>query len=363
MKKLLAIALGAAAMLAACSGHKGWKVEGQLQGSADSCQLVLEGFNGAKWYVIDTLALSNGKFSYASPQASPYSDIYRLTMDGKSIYFPIDSIETITIDAKAQNFDIDYELSGSAAAQAMAQVDKQVARAVAAQGVAAALADSVLKRELNEIVLSDSTGVVAYYIVNKTVGGRKLYDDNNRKDVAIVGAAANILNVKDANDPRAMYLANRYKQARRQSGLTPGYTLEVPESGLVEIELYDVNGHKQKLSDTAKGAGITLLSFTNYGVDGSLAYNMELNRLYDLYKGKNIAIYQVSVGEDEVEWRQAAMNLPWTAVRNSDADGDTYMLLYNVDVIPLTFVIDRNGDLQERVVDPSQLEGAIRKHL
>ena len=82
--------------LTACNSEKSWEVKGQIDNSPESKMLVQASENG-RWYTLDTIEIkSDGTFAYKhSP--SGYPDIYRLTLDGKSIYFPIDSIESVTV--------------------------------------------------------------------------------------------------------------------------------------------------------------------------------------------------------------------------------------------------------------------------
>uniref|UniRef100_UPI001959E02A DUF4369 domain-containing protein n=1 Tax=Barnesiella sp. CU968 TaxID=2780099 RepID=UPI001959E02A len=81
-----------------------FKVSGEVEGGADR-SLVLEksDFYG-RWIPVDSVRIkSSGKFEMESDApASP--EIYRLSLDGKFIYFPVDSIESITVDSPAANF-------------------------------------------------------------------------------------------------------------------------------------------------------------------------------------------------------------------------------------------------------------------
>ena len=86
--KLITIALTSLALVAgACSGEKGWTVDGVVDGG-EGRKLALEGFNNSRWYVIDSISVaSNETFAYHSAKPAPYPEILRLTLDGNSIYF------------------------------------------------------------------------------------------------------------------------------------------------------------------------------------------------------------------------------------------------------------------------------------
>ncbi|MDE6134581.1 MAG: hypothetical protein K2F79_03295, partial [Muribaculaceae bacterium] len=83
---------------------------------------------------------------------------------------------------------------------------------------------------------------------------------------------------------------------------------------------------------------------------------------YELYHSKGLEIYQIAFDDDEVAWKQAAANLPWTAVWNSPADGSALLYTYNVGAVPMTFVINRHGDISERVTDPAMLPKTVAKY-
>lgn len=364
-KSLFFIGCAALLLLAACSGSKGWKVTGTVQNAQEGDKIALQGFNGASWYLIDSLDLdSKGGFAYASPQPASHPDIYRIGYKGKAIYFPIDSIDAIEIYSDALSFDQGYGLAGTPAAVQMMEVDNRIADAVATKGTAYVRTDSVFKRELNDIILRDSVGIIAYYLVNKTIGGEPLYSTDRRQDVKMLGAVANKFSTEYPNDPRTGYLIERFRGGRNATGMGgPGQVIEANVVNLFELNLYDVKGVKRSLIETAENAGVTLLSFTSYEIDNSVPYNVELNRLYELFKPQKIAIYQVALDEDEVQWMQAAQNLPWIAVRQDPTNVGEDIIRYNVTTIPVTFIINGAGELVERVDDPTQLETAIRKHL
>ena len=271
-------AIAAIAILAACSGSTGWKIKGTLEGAEKGEKIALEGFNGATWYPIDSLAVGdNGSFSYNAPQATAHPDIYRISLNGASIYFPVDSIETVTINANAGNFASGYTLEGSDDAVAMMNVDLKIAESIAAVGIDSTLVSAPLKKELNEILLADSTGLVAYYVINKTLGNKPLYNPNVRKDLNMIGAIANKFISYKPNDPRTQALKNRFLEARRASGLFIPSEIEVPTISLIDINLPNVKGQKKSLQEVAKANKVTLLCFTSFDVDASPAINIALN--------------------------------------------------------------------------------------
>ncbi len=364
MRQISYLAIAAIAALAcACSGHKGWEVSGNVSNAPDNSKLAVQGFNGANWFLIDSVTVaSDGNFAYSAESPAPNPDIYRIGYNGKSIYFPIDSADKVVVEADAEHFDTGYALAGTPLAVQMMTIDKEIAETVAAKGANFVATDSACKRNLNDIILADSTGVLAYYLINKNVGGKPLYSIDRRDDLKMIGAVANKFTMNHPDDPRTKFLTQRFV-ANKPRYTAAADSLPVEVLGLFELKLYDPKGNLRSLTETAKGAGVTLLSFTSYQLENSVAYNVILNRLYEKYAPNKIAIYQVAIDSNEVEWMQAAKNLPWVAVRQDPNEVSEDIVHYNLTTIPVTFVIDRNGDIVERVDNPEELESAIRKHL
>lgn len=361
MKRILIPAL--AALAAACSGTHGWSVEGTVEGG-EGRKMAIEGFNAGRWYVIDSVEIGRGgSFAYEAAAPAAVAEVLRLNLDGRSIYFPVDSIDRLTVEAHAADFGGAYTLTGTPAAEKIVAIDRMIADAVAAKGTEGALTDSVLKTRLNEIAINDSTCIAAYYIINKNIGGRALYDLSQRRDLGIVGAVAQRFADLRPDDARTKWLSGIYLTARRLNnpGAGNSVSVEAQESGLIDIVRYDNRGAEQSLAKVAGKGGVTILSFTSYDAESSPAYNVVLADLYKQYASQGLQIYQIAFDADEVEWKRKADNLPWITVWNSPVDGADVLMHYNVGAVPMTYVIDRQGVIAERVPNPADLAAAVRK--
>lgn len=359
-------AIALIALLTGCDKSNEWTVEGRIENAGGKTMYIEASTNG-RWYVLDSLQLpDNGKFAY-SHKAMGFPDIFRLRLDDRTLYFPIDSIETVTVSSKADAFDQDHTLSGSPEAERMLAVDKMTIDAVNRLG-SAALGDSLLKRDLASMLLTDPAGIVSYYIINKRIGGVAIFNPTDRRDLGIIGAVANAYLQQRPGDPRTPYLEQLYLsnfgQRMREKGIAPRDTVVAGEIGLFDITLYDDKGVQHRLSDLVRQGKTVLLNFTLYAAEGSPAFNAMLNDLYRKYHDKGLEIYQISVDDDEFAWNQSARNLPWITVWNSAAlDGNRYLLQYNVQDLPTCFIITPDGEVGKRVTDMNQLDSAIAGYL
>ncbi len=127
---------------------------------------------------------------------------------------------------------------------------------------------------------------------------------------------------------------------------------DVKEVSYPDLELTDIYGKKHTLS--AYDGKVVLLYFWSALNPKSNNINADLKALYEEYHDKGFEIYQVSVDSDKESWIAAIsqQNMPWPSLYTA---GDMRVVdLYNVEKIPTTYIIDRNGDIkavEENIAD------------
>ena len=346
--------------LTACNSNE-WNVEGTIDGGKGHL-LTLEASSNGGWYMLDTLTLKSDNFEFSQPAAG-YPDIYRLSMNGKSVYFPVDSIETVTLKTSLDNFGSEYTLEGSEETAMIMEVEKRVSDVVKAKGEKAIATDENLKRDLANIIVANPSGIVAYYIINKKVGNTPLFSANVKSDLRVIGAVANAYSELRPNDPRTNYLKTLYLANKAQFANVAGSdTIVVAQTHIFDINLKNPDGKDVSLADVASKGKVVLLNFTSMTADESPAFNIELAKIYNEYKNRGFEIYQVSVDEDEYAWQKAAKNLPWISVY-AGVNNPKCLVEYNVNYIPALFVIDRNGEIAERITDITKIKTIVSKYL
>lgn len=358
-------AVSAAAILTSCSDSNQWTVNGSIEGAANR-HIAIEAADNGVWLPVDTLSTdAEGKFTYSHAPMG-YPDIMRLSMDGNYIYFPIDSIETINLTTSADNFADAAVITGSESAERIQSVDKRIKQSIDSLGVAGALTDSLLKRDLSQMILANPAGIVSYYIICKQIGNHFLFDPSQSNDNRVLGAVANSFNEQRPNDPRTGFLKTVYLRNRANTNPQSGADsqFEVKEVDFFDIALTDNNGHEHKLSDVVAKNKVVLLNFTVYGTELSPALNVALGEVYSKHHGNGFEIYQVAIDEDELYWKQSAKNLPWITVYNPPvAPGSRQILTnYNVQAVPVSFLIV-NGQLLQRVDNYEKLPSLVAKNL
>lgn len=371
-----------AALICSCSSdpaHKslgdGWTIKGTINDAADKT-LYVEASKFNNWYLLDSLVIgADGTFSFQAAQPDTVPSVYRLRMGDRYIYFPADGAETITLDGSAKDFSRGYKLSGTKAAADFSTIDSLINSTVDRIGVQAALSDSLLKQRLNLIINRDTTCIVSYYIIGKFIGGTPYYDLTDSHDIAILGNAANNFAVHRPKDIRAEELLRRYQAARaelrRNSPNRRVREIQIGDDQIigrpkVDMRLYDRTGRLHDFDRVASAGKVTILNFTRYDGQASPANTVALNKIYEKYGKSGVQIYQVAFDPDEIEWRQNAANMPWTSVWATPEHHADIMMAYNVnpvDAPPVSFVINRKGEIVERVSDPDKLDACVAAQL
>lgn len=345
-------------MLAACSEPR-WSAAGTVEGAAGR-RIIAEAPDGrGGWYPVDTATIADDGTFLITGTPFGHPELLRLSLDGAQAYFPVDSIEQISFSASAADFQKSARISGTPSADRMQQANDLIAAAVAKNGAAAAASDAQLKRSLAELMLQDPADITSYYLVFHNVGGARLFNPADRRDLRIIGAVANAFTQQRPADPRTPLLKELYLSSKAAVSPSQPVVLQAPSIGYPDIALADEKGATRRLSDAVAKGNVTLVSFIAYTADNSPATNVELNRIR---QAGGVEIYQIGVDPDEFQWRQSARNLPWTTVYNSPKDGVTVLATYNVTTLPVTFVINRQGELVERVDDITRLASTVNKY-
>ena len=350
-------------LMCSCNGGNKFKVSGTVDGAGDTTVLYLETNLNGMWYPIDSVSTDGDKFSFKA-DAIDYPNIYRLVHGEDAIYFPIDSIDNLEINTDIKNFAENYTISGSVDAERMMKFDKELAKFVKA-GDFSSEAFKKWKEATSRELVSDAKSIVSYYIVNKYIGTKPLYDPEDNSDFKIIGAVTNAFSAYRPNDPRTPYLIEAYKDKlrirRAANGNIARDTIQAPQTGILDFSLSDKMGKLQSFKEVCSQGKVVILNFTIQNESFSPSLNKLLNDVYNKYHSKGLEIYQVSFDDDETTWRRAVARLPWIVTR--DSNGVVTALLYNVTEIPMIYLINRKGDIVGRVENIDLLEDTLKKYL
>ncbi|MCR4764649.1 MAG: redoxin domain-containing protein [Bacteroidaceae bacterium] len=383
MKKTVLLVLFAT-LITACGGNKQqFKVEGQVEG-ADGKTLYFEqaALNGI--LLADSVKLGSSgsfKFYHEAPEAP---DFYRLRIEDKIINFCVDSTETIHVEADYAKFATDYTIADSDNNLKIKELSLMLA---ALQEKVNQLTDSYNANKISNLIFTDSLAHMinayknevkakyiyaapntpyAYHALFQRVGQYTLFDPlSDKEDVRAFGAVATSFNNLYPHSERAKNIYNIAIKGMRNvrqadSGIEVNKN-EVAETGIIDIELRDIDGNVRKLSDLS--GKVVVLDFTTYQADYSADHNLLMREVYAKYAGRGLEIYQVSLDTNEHFWKTAADKLPWVCVREPRGAYSDLLNLYNFQSLPAVYVINRDNELSARVDNLENLEAALNKLL
>ena len=134
---------------------------------------------------------------------------------------------------------------------------------------------------------------------------------------------------------------------------------KVTEADIIDIVLPDNNGVTRRLTDL-KGK-VVLLDFHVFAADGSSERILALRELYNKYHDRGLEIFQVSLDEDAHFWKTQTAALPWVSVRDDKGASQPY--LYQVQAVPVDYIINRDNQVVLGPREIKNLETDIAKYL
>lgn len=361
-------------------------IKGKIS-NADSTVLYLEKRGLDHTVSIDSIKLdADGNYSLRGDVPEYGGEFYVMKLNNQVINIAVDSIEEIIINADKQTFATKYTVQGSNDCQKMQEVtlaqyelantfrqlmSKYKAREITAEVFSQQTNQAIgnYKVVAQKVILSDYSGMAAYYALFQKVDGLLIFDILEKSDLRLFQSTATSWKYKRPDSSRAKQLEQFVLQAlanirsrenseNRLQKMTQNNVINAQE--YYNIMLPDKLGKSISLF-SFKGKPI-LLDFTSYDTEFSPEHNIQLNKLYNKY-GDKLIIYQVSLDSDDHIWRNVASNLPWTTVRDAKSIASELLTKFNIQYLPTIFLIDKKGDISRRVLASDNIDTEIKKIL
>lgn len=380
--KYLLLTLCAALIAGSCQQKKEeFTVNGQITGG-DEQMLYFEALSLNGIQKLDSVKLDrNGHFSFQG--ARPESpEFYRIRIDRQIINLAVDSTEEIQIKAQAADMGIHYTVEGSENCLTLQKIgQKQQATENAIRQIVndSRLTSGEKDRKIAELIqnyketikkdfiLNNPAAPSSYFALFQTINGNLIFNPvNDAEDIRWFAAVATAWDNLYPGSARSENLKNITLQGQRNTRKPQNTVVEISNekvkaTGIIDISLRNIRGEYRSLSEL-KGH-VVLLDFTAYSLPSSKERIMKLRELYNAYHEKGLEIYQISFDQGEHYWKTVSEPLPWICVFEPRGTGSDYLLLYNVQELPSSFLIDRNNDLKCRVTPETDLRGEIEKLL
>ncbi len=153
-------------------------------------------------------------------------------------------------------------------------------------------------------------------------------------------------------------LLSKYNNFRKQSRLL--ITEKAVVSSFPDIRLPDING--DTISVAASVNKLLLLTFWSPTNNDSYAAMSTFSSLYNKYHHQGLEIYNIALFDDTGYWRNLIKKLKIPGIHVIDETGIQSARLYNVQRIPSTVLLSREGILAINLFG-DRLEKEIRKNL
>lgn len=365
--------------LVACDNTPKFHVNGAIEGATDSTLHLeantLEGVKELKSTKLD----KDGKFDF-SADAPESPEFYVLRIGNKRIYFSVDSTETITFKANYATMTKEFMVEGSENAQKIRDIyvmqqDLQ-ARIIDLENNKSMypgdIADSIMKilelyktQMKNDYIFKEPGKTYSYYAVSQSItdlnGSFMLFNPvSNRDDVKCYAAVATAWQTLYPESDRTKQICNMAINGMKNTTVSNKRLVEiegakVSETGLIDIELPDINSNLRSLS-SLKG-NVVVLDFTMYSAKESAERTRIMRSIYEKYHKSGLEYYQVSLDEDTHFWKYSCENLPWVCVHETDG---TAVNLYRVQNLPTFFLINREGEV---VFRSDMMQGTLEENI
>lgn len=368
-------ALGIIAILslAAC-GQKGAVVSGTLD-NAEGETILLERLSSTDATVKDSIEIgSNGKFKLADPELTD-PGFYRIRIGQNNfVILLLDDGETAEVSGNALDFYKSYEVSGSEGSVKLRSLDKRMRQDyemtdslrksfMQLQASGQYNMDSV-KQSIDQIFLAAQEEKVAFVeqfisenpssLATLSAVQALKFDDN----VELFEAVASNLS---AAYPNSDYVKQFKKQlvnlrAQQQAEAKTGIGAVAPE-----IIVQTPDGETIKLSDF-KGK-ITMIDFWASWCKPCRMENPNVVRVYNQYKDKGFEIFGVSLDKDKDKWIEAIQQdgLTWKHGSELQFWQSSFVPAYNLNGIPMTYLLDENGVIIGKGLRGQQLEAKLQE--
>ncbi len=359
------ISLSLAGLLAACNGGKneGFELKGQFKNTNGEL-IFLEKLAPKGPVVVDsTLVNENGEFEFTN--YTPKIGFYRVrTTNENFAMLVLDSADRVNLSGDLKDLSSSYKATGSAETDLFVKYNSIVKhREVSLDSLQkvfmtliepfkmnTAKVDSISKT-LQEPYSALMNAIEAEMLVllNKNtnmyasmMGIQSLDPDKNVELYARLDAA---LSKKYPND----YNVNMFHQMLERSRAT------AIGAAAPDIKLPTPDGKEVALS-SLKGK-VVLIDFWASWCKPCRAEMPNVAKAYAKFKEKGFEIYGVSLDQDKEHWVEAIAKdgITWLQVGDLRPDNE-FIRKYNVETIPMTFLLDRDGKIIAKNLRGEELE-------
>jgi len=366
MKKLLfALPL---LLLFACNQENTIKIKGSIK-KAEGVTLYLDKLHTASAETIDSVKLDkNGDFKFKTVSTQPEFYLLRLS-NGKLITLLTSPEEKeVEVNSISTHMSSAYVVSGSTGSvfvkelndklnetkDSLATIKKELEKKKSDPNYSSISQNLLAKyvkvlqdqREFSaNFIMKNATSLSSYLALYQKID-KNTYTLNENDDIKYAKIVASSM--------RALYPEHEYTKAVLANLKTMQKALSnlnlkkyINEKGANYPDLTLKNTKRKEISLSSLHGKLIVLSFWASQDANSRKQNKTLKKIHNKYKSKGLAIYQVSVDQDEKKWKAAIEKdgLNWTNVCDLKNGSALALSNFNVQQIPANYIINKKGDI------------------
>lgn len=370
MKPLLFIYPLAAMLLASCGAQPepegGTRVSGKLSNKTQD-SVFLSDLNGREPKRMASAFVDNdGMYAFSIAISEP--GFYRIESDERNFaVLVISPREQITLNADMKNMGYSYNVEGSEESKLFLEINGYSTELSKRKSLIAAKKDSIVRTyqflvgknntqryidSLDKVMEPEFNKLDAELtpLIAEGVEKAKTFIAGHPGSFANL-AAIGLLN-HEADFPEFLKVYEQFKAKYPSSKNLSGFygwieskKALAPGSEAPDFTVNDPNGNPILLSGFR--GKITLVDFWASWCGPCRKENPNVVKLYQKYKGKGFEIFGVSLDEDHQKWTAAiaADGLIWKHGSELRGWNSSFCQLYNVQAIPYTVLLDREGKI------------------
>lgn len=353
---------------AACKDKGSFVVEGTFKNAAAGSKVYLFGIQKDQVKPLDSTVFSEkGEFKFT--HSTPAVDFFRIS-SGHSEYMIIaQNGDQIKIQADLADKNLGYTISGAVEVDKLEELNKTKNQYMVKIGEIQRSFDEAVaaQPDKRDMIMEQMRPAYTREIdgLNKAV---LKFAQNNTSSLAGF-YAVNLLNPAEYEKELVDY-ADKIKSNFNNNAAVTEFLVKMAKLKSVQVgqqapefTINSVDGKPIKLADF-KGKYVMLDFWASWCMP-CRQENPNVVKAYNAYKDKNFTILGISLDKDAEAWKKAiaADNLTWAHASDLKDFESPTALLYGIDAIPSSFIVDPNGKIVAKNLRGAELDAFLNKTL